>query len=195
MSDYSANQPQCGHCGYFYDGEPTFYSEDYARYYIESPITIINWCFHCTRVSVLKQSKMMGLIPTNSMKYVAVMTVDQFIPSEYGTIQDYEVSMVGPQLLRLIWLSLLQHQSETKDSKEHFLAFKLCLEKFSPLTIASMLFVIKNYQGFASLERQLYEGTYMQHQYTQYVIDDWLSRIQSHPKYHFIKEQLDNLNQ
>jgi hypothetical protein len=173
---------QCHNCGYFYSGDPWYFSEDLATYWSPSPIFAINWCFHCSKVTIYKQARFLGIFPVQFVKPSAVMSLEEFVGSPLGNKPDYASGRVATHVLRLIWHCLLQHQPPSDKPEDQYPTFQLALEKLTPIPIAYMLSVLIHYTHFADLPRQIQEGIYLKELYHQYLIFEWLEKSKTHSK-------------
>jgi hypothetical protein len=158
----SGNRGQCGHCGHFFD-RAHYYSEDYAIYFFRNPNYGLMWCYNCTYVSVLTQSKLLGIIPTPALQYKDAVHPAQLKSNNYFNRMDTDSGLVaGIHLVRMIWNCLFARAKLQTNSEEPYTqTVELALEKLPPELVALMISIVSRISRVIPLEQQIEEGAYM----------------------------------
>ena len=139
---------QCLNCGYLYANADSFYhTSEFAAYWSRKPVFAASWCFNCTHITIWKNKKKLGFIPTSVVIPKESIEHKEFMNHPFGKMKDKETGFVHMHMLRLIWFCLKDKVRKSEDENETAkAAFGLALEKLSPPDIATLLYLLQDYK-------------------------------------------------
>ena len=153
---------QCSNCGYLYNTEHPYYSEDFATAILSSKKIAVSWCLHCNYISEYRPHKYLGIIPTSKMKLKKSFHLKDLNKQEYfGAQMDHLGGLFGFHVHRMIWHAIDKRARliHAPDSSIEDTLYEL-LNRVPPLSAAVAILAVSNTAKSVSLEDQIELGIY-----------------------------------
>ncbi len=172
---------QCANCGYLFNTEHPYYSEDFARAFEFYNVKVaVSWCLHCNYISEYRPKKLLGLIPTANYVYINSFPIEKLFDKDYyNQRMDEHGGLFGFHIMRMIWHSI-DAREKMKNGDAHSFAHTIhsLMNKVPPIYAATAILGVSNTHKSIPLENQIEFGIYQR-------ADDW----------NFLQKSIDILNE
>jgi len=180
----TARHSQCPHCGHLYnDASGFYYGEDFARYFNRREKFVLQWCYNCNHVIVLKPAKFLGFIPTNSLSVANKFRLEDSSRQSISQVEDSEIGGLAiSHLLISIWWSFnCRAELSVPDENAESEALRQLVDRLPIRETAFCLYVVSRAHLTLPLEVQLERGKYLNEMRSpDTILEDFLKELEKH---------------
>lgn len=152
---------QCAHCGHYFNSDHPYFSEDFARAFLEGVNIGISWCLHCGHVSEYRQKKVL-FVKLPSLGLTGTYPILDLKDKDYfGAPFGRMGGLFGFQVLRMIWHSVnARAKIESGPAHTPITTLRELLVRVHPFMAAMAILAVSNTNQSLQLEEQIQFAVY-----------------------------------